>query len=183
MATNPSYSQKVINCRGRACAKCGYCRDWYWTPSGKTKRYTKRPDAPCTAGYCYGISGYGPGCAGCCLHFIGCFFGNCTWCCINSYYGGGGYGHGGGIANFNGFLSGGLANNIDAASGIDVAARRRRKNAIGNANLVADIVGVGDVTRFATSFADLDRLRGARIALVRAHHDDGHLCECSDNQQ
>ncbi|CAF4225256.1 unnamed protein product, partial [Adineta steineri] len=62
MATNSSYSGTVLICGSHACAKCGYCRDWYWSSSGKTKSYKKRPDATCTASYAYGLSGYGGGC-------------------------------------------------------------------------------------------------------------------------
>ncbi len=41
------YSDKELRCGGRACAKCGFCRDWYWSPNGNGKRYTKRDDANC----------------------------------------------------------------------------------------------------------------------------------------
>jgi hypothetical protein len=41
------YSNKELGCNGRACAKCGNCRDWYWYVDGDHKRYTKRTDASC----------------------------------------------------------------------------------------------------------------------------------------
>ena len=44
------YSDKQLDCRGHACAKCGYCRDWYWRPDPNgqgLKIYTKRPNASC----------------------------------------------------------------------------------------------------------------------------------------
>ncbi|CAF1140059.1 unnamed protein product [Adineta ricciae] len=44
----PPYSDKKLNCDGRACIKCGHCRDWYWRPDGNDKNYTKRDDATCT---------------------------------------------------------------------------------------------------------------------------------------
>jgi hypothetical protein len=45
-----AYSNKEIGCKGRACATCGNCRDWYWHPEGDDyKTYTKRTDASCTA--------------------------------------------------------------------------------------------------------------------------------------
>jgi hypothetical protein len=180
MATNSSHPQKVINCRGRACAKCGCCRDWYWTPNGKIKRYTKRPDATCASSYSYGISGYGPGCAGRCLHFLRCCFGTCTGFCIHPYYGGDGYGHGGGIPDLNGYLTDGLNNHILALSGVDLNARKNRNIAAG----LASIVVSDTITSLASAAAnDTDGDLNARFALRRAHHDDGHLCECSDNQQ
>jgi hypothetical protein len=205
MATNSPYSQKVINCRGRACAKCGYCRDWYWSSRGdkKTVIYTKRPDAICGASYSYGHLGYGPGCAGCCLHFLRCCFGGCgASLCIHNYYGGDGYGHGSGLA-LNGFLNGGINHHIDILAGADLDARRRRNNAANvadNASIVADVAGLGlglglgvlgvggvgggNLFRSAAEVADLaDGTLSARVALHRAHHDDGRLCECSDNQQ
>ncbi len=46
---NTPYSQKKLACKGRSCAKCGICRDWYWSPDGNDyKKYTKRDDATCT---------------------------------------------------------------------------------------------------------------------------------------
>ncbi len=46
------YSQTELPCKGRACAKCGKCRDWYWTPApdcdGGEKFYMKRADGTCT---------------------------------------------------------------------------------------------------------------------------------------
>ena len=47
-------SDKKLDCKGRACAKCGYCRDWCWRPKADTndpKDYKKREDATCTDGY------------------------------------------------------------------------------------------------------------------------------------
>jgi len=44
------YSDTQLGCRGHACAKCGYCRDWYWRPDPNgqgLKIYTKRPNASC----------------------------------------------------------------------------------------------------------------------------------------
>ncbi|CAF0884352.1 unnamed protein product [Adineta steineri] len=43
------YSDKKLDCKGRACAKCGSCRDWYWRwdPSGNEKDYTKRDGVNC----------------------------------------------------------------------------------------------------------------------------------------
>ena len=42
------YSKRQLNCKGRACAKCGECRDWCWRPGGQyRKKYTKRGDATC----------------------------------------------------------------------------------------------------------------------------------------
>ncbi|CAF1582090.1 unnamed protein product, partial [Rotaria sordida] len=42
------YSNLQLECKGRACAKCGECRDWFWRPDGKyRKKYTKRDDATC----------------------------------------------------------------------------------------------------------------------------------------
>jgi hypothetical protein len=50
------YSQEQLPCNGRACAKCGKCRDWYWTIVTSClsyrKAYMKRADATCTG--CYG---------------------------------------------------------------------------------------------------------------------------------
>ena len=43
------YSDKELGCKGRACAKCGNCRDWSWYPECGYKTYTKRTDASCTA--------------------------------------------------------------------------------------------------------------------------------------
>ncbi|UJR18549.1 hypothetical protein I4U23_005456 [Adineta vaga] len=43
------YSNKKLNCNGRACVECGHCRDWYWRPDGNDKDYTKRDDATCTS--------------------------------------------------------------------------------------------------------------------------------------
>jgi hypothetical protein len=176
MATNPLHPQKVLKCGGRACAKCGQCHDWYWKPHGKTKSYTKRLDGTCTASYGYGLPGYGPGCVGCCLCIIRpCPFG---WVCAPNYFGGGGYGHGGGVA-LSGFLRGGLKENLDRLAGVDVDARRSRRE---NADL-ADLA-LGGAARFASDLTEFAQANsGARIALGRAHHDDGRLCECSDNQQ
>lgn len=176
MATNSSYSQKVLKCRGRACAKCGRCRDWYWSPSGNTARYTKRADAICAASYSYGLLGYGPGCGGCCRCVVACLpFGSL---CSRRYYGGDGYGHGSGIP-LSGFLNGGLDNNIAALAGVDLRARNNR-NAAAN---VADIA-LGGAASFAAGIAELtDGTLSARIAFARAHQDYGHLCECNDNQQ
>ncbi|CAF1447684.1 unnamed protein product [Adineta steineri] len=43
-----SYSLMRLPCKGRACARCANCRDWYWQPYGKYgKDYTKRSDATC----------------------------------------------------------------------------------------------------------------------------------------
>ncbi|CAF1181684.1 unnamed protein product [Rotaria magnacalcarata] len=126
MAAHSSFSQKVLNCRGRACAKCGNCCDWYWSPLGNMKSYTKRSDATCTASYGYGLIDYGPGCGGCwrcCLGHL-----PCGKLCYHRYYGGSGYGHGGGIP-LSGFLHGGLNDNIFALSGVDLEARRHRKDA------------------------------------------------------
>ena len=176
MATNSSHSQKVLKCRGRACAKCGYYRDWYWSPDDDTKTYTKRHNAVCMASYSYGLPGYGRGCHGCCLCIVARLpFGSC---CATSYYGGDGYSHGGGIP-LNGFLHRGLNNNIATLAGVDIDARDRRNLNAG----VADIA-LGGVASFGAGLAELsDGSLGARIALRRAHHDDGRLCECSDNQQ
>jgi hypothetical protein len=177
MATNLPYSQKVLNCRSRACAKCGYCRDWYWSPHDSTKSYTKRPDATCTASYSYGLLGYGPGCGGCCLCCLAHLpFGKL---CSLRYYGGDGYGHGGGIP-LSGFLHGGLNKNIDTLAGVDLAARGRNNEAAD----VADLFGGGFIAKFTATCVDLtDGTLNARIALARAHHDDGRLCECIDNQK
>jgi hypothetical protein len=41
------YCCKHLRCYGRACAKCGCCRDWYWHPDGDRKYYTKRANADC----------------------------------------------------------------------------------------------------------------------------------------
>ncbi len=57
------YSSRKHRCKGRACAKCGECRDWYWSfqsswnPWSNTKVYTKRLDATCAGTY-YGYRGY-----------------------------------------------------------------------------------------------------------------------------
>ncbi|CAF3229731.1 unnamed protein product [Rotaria socialis] len=176
MATNSSFSQKVLKCRGRACAKCGYCRDWYWSPQGKTKSYTKRLDANCTASYCYGRSGYGPGCGGCCLCILARFW--CVNCCVHQYYGGDGYGHGAGLP-LDGYLTGGINHHIEKLAGVDFDARHNRNVNAG----VADIF-LGGAASFASGIADLsDGTLKARIALARTHHDDGRLCECNENQQ
>ena len=48
------YSDTQLGCRGHACAKCGYCRDWYWRPDPNgqgLKIYTKRPNASCIYNY------------------------------------------------------------------------------------------------------------------------------------
>ncbi len=42
-----SYSNNNIRCRGRACAECGRCRDWYWRRIDNKMRHTKRSDANC----------------------------------------------------------------------------------------------------------------------------------------
>ena len=176
MATNPSYSQKVIECRGRACAKCGRCRDWYWNPTDKTKHYTKRPDAICTASYSYGNLGYGPGCLGYVLCCVACI--PFVKCCVQQYYGGDGYSHGSGIP-LNGFLNGGLKDNIATLAGVDVNARNERRINAG----VADIF-TGGVASLANDMAEMnDGTMRERIRLARAHHDLGRLCECDDNQQ
>lgn len=50
-ATHPTssvYSTKKLACEGRACTKCGNCRDWYWRTDHDCKVYTKRIDASCT---------------------------------------------------------------------------------------------------------------------------------------
>ncbi|CAF1276312.1 unnamed protein product [Adineta steineri] len=54
-----AYSDKKLHCEGRACAKCGHCRDWYWRPDGDKKVYKKRNDARCF--YQYGGYPYHPG--------------------------------------------------------------------------------------------------------------------------
>jgi hypothetical protein len=41
------YSHKQIRCGGRACARCGKCRDWYWRYVNKKMRHKKRYDANC----------------------------------------------------------------------------------------------------------------------------------------
>ena len=176
MATNPSYSQKILQCRGRACAKCGYCRDWYWKPADRAKVYTKRPDATCMASYSYGHLGHGPGCLGCCLACVHHLpFG---WVCVSSYYGGDGYGHGGGVA-LSGFIHGDLHKNIDGLAGVDLVARDQR-----NAVAAVSDIALGGAASFVAGIANLsDGTLSARIALYRAHHDNGRLCECNDNQQ
>ena len=45
---NSLYSDKKLRCQGRACAKCGHCRDWYWNQGKPGKKYTKHSDATCT---------------------------------------------------------------------------------------------------------------------------------------
>lgn len=40
-------SGKMLDCNGRACIACGFCRDWYWRPNGNYKQYIKRNDATC----------------------------------------------------------------------------------------------------------------------------------------
>ncbi|CAF0728027.1 unnamed protein product [Adineta steineri] len=45
---NSVYSTKKLQCKGRACIKCGHCRDWYWCQDKHKKSYTKRNDATCT---------------------------------------------------------------------------------------------------------------------------------------
>ena len=53
------YSNKKLDCEGRACAKCGHCRDWYWSPDGDEKDYAKRGDATCTSdGFSRGFRNY-----------------------------------------------------------------------------------------------------------------------------
>jgi hypothetical protein len=47
---NGLYSDKHIRCRGRACAKCGRCRDWYWRCVNRKMHHTKRSDAICILG-------------------------------------------------------------------------------------------------------------------------------------
>ncbi|UJR08746.1 hypothetical protein I4U23_013003 [Adineta vaga] len=43
------YSNKKLDCNGHACAKCGNCRDWYWSSSGNgRKTFTKRANFRCT---------------------------------------------------------------------------------------------------------------------------------------
>ncbi|CAF0790105.1 unnamed protein product [Adineta steineri] len=181
MATNSSYSGKVLICGSHACAKCGYCRGWYWSSSGKMKRYAKRPDATCTASYAYGLSGYGRGCRGCalcCLHnipWVRCF----ACCCRGKYYGGAGYSHGTGLP-LNGYLIGGVDYHIDKLAGVDFAARRNRA-AAGSLVELAVGSGVGNMLRDAGNMTD--GTLSKRLALHRDHHDFGHLCECSDNQQ
>ena len=176
MSTNSSSPRKLLKCGARACAKCGYCRDWFWNPDGKMKVYTKRPDATCTANYSFGNSGFGPGCVGCLL----CCAAHVPWAnlCVSPYYGGNGYSHGVGIP-LNGFLHGGLDNNIAALAGVDVAARdNRREDAA-----IADIF-TGGMASFATGMSEFsDGTLTARRAIHRAHHDMGHVCQCDDNQQ
>ena len=41
------YSDKNIRCRGRACAKCGRCRDWFWRRIDNEMHHAKRYDANC----------------------------------------------------------------------------------------------------------------------------------------
>jgi hypothetical protein len=43
------YSDTKLGCGGHACAECGNCRDWYWSPDDNDdkKRYTKRNGANC----------------------------------------------------------------------------------------------------------------------------------------
>ena len=54
--TESPYSEKKLPCKGRACAKCGKCRDWYWALfsdfAGIRRDYMKRADATCTG--CFG---------------------------------------------------------------------------------------------------------------------------------
>lgn len=51
-----SLSRRPLYCKGRACAKCGFCRDWYWRPgSFYGKYYEKRVDATCTYLYRYDL--------------------------------------------------------------------------------------------------------------------------------
>jgi hypothetical protein len=47
VSNNSRYSDKKLDCEGRACARCGLCRDWYWRPDNGRKHYTKRSDASC----------------------------------------------------------------------------------------------------------------------------------------
>ncbi len=46
--TSSPYSDKQLDCHGRACAKCGNCRDWHWVPDDDKKIYTKRDGVACT---------------------------------------------------------------------------------------------------------------------------------------
>ncbi|CAF0884369.1 unnamed protein product [Adineta steineri] len=49
------YSDKKLRCKGRACASCSNCRDWYWHPVGDKKLYGKRNHASCTYN-AYGVA-------------------------------------------------------------------------------------------------------------------------------
>ena len=60
-------SDTQLDCRGHACAKCGYCRDWYWRPNPDNEHltiYTKRPTSTCIYDHCTYLKtgcGYGFG--------------------------------------------------------------------------------------------------------------------------
>ncbi|UJR11516.1 hypothetical protein I4U23_015697 [Adineta vaga] len=55
-----SYSNQKLDCHGRACAKCGFCRDWYWrSPGSGSKVYKRRTQAKCVINsYSCGIGYY-----------------------------------------------------------------------------------------------------------------------------
>ncbi len=102
---NSPYSDKQLNCHGRACAKCGNCRDWYWTPDNDKKVYKKRNDTSCTLPAdhvavhpCGGVHDVNSNCRGPCHAYL-CFpcnvlyiFGYCfhlcgVQCCPGYFHG------------------------------------------------------------------------------------------------
>ncbi|CAF0746353.1 unnamed protein product [Adineta steineri] len=55
--SNTQDFHQELPCNGRACIRCGKCRDWVWIDGhnqwmAERKYYIKRPDATCTG--CYG---------------------------------------------------------------------------------------------------------------------------------
>jgi hypothetical protein len=82
-----SYSQVEIPCGGRACARCGKCRDWYWTPYSlfflDKKAYMKRIDSTCTAGW-GGIYDSQYDCD-CCFGGGSYYHLFCGWCCFGRH--------------------------------------------------------------------------------------------------
>ncbi|UJR11373.1 hypothetical protein I4U23_015553 [Adineta vaga] len=45
------YSNRKLDCHGRACIRCGFCRDWCWCSHGSSgsKTYKRRQNTTCTA--------------------------------------------------------------------------------------------------------------------------------------
>jgi hypothetical protein len=102
MANSP-YSDKQLDCNGRACANCGNCRDWYWTPGNDKKVYKKRGDAVCThplgqvaVHRCGGVHDVNSNCRNPChaflcfpcnvLYIFGYCFGLCGVDCCPGYF-------------------------------------------------------------------------------------------------
>ncbi|CAF0980513.1 unnamed protein product [Adineta steineri] len=55
------FSNEELSCKGRVCRKCGWCRDWYWTPGWLYgTNYIKRADATCTYFTYIDAPGYDP---------------------------------------------------------------------------------------------------------------------------